>query len=276
VGRTGRKRAGFVHVLLAEGREDLNFDKAKDTHKAVQKTILSGDQLELYADVERLLPEHIKPECLEKRMEIQEYIRDEDRRSRKEGNRSPTKTAKRKRNDDISRNIPTGASTGFVSVAELVVKAAKKRKKVSVSKDLDLAGQDDDTDLELESGLVMALPRRTKSDAVSKPPERRSRLRKTRTMDVSKKENKKKGESVDEPGSSQLSRRGTDDQDDLDIERGFEKPPAAHAEPEEPPGPENSNQSDTSSTGVIMHMSDPHVEGTSKSGIGISLGSCQF
>lgn len=274
MGRTGRKRAGFVHVLLAEDREELNFNKAKDTHKAVQKTILSGDQLELYADVARLLPEHIKPECLEKRMEIQEYIRDEGKRSRTEADGSPTKTTKRKRNDDVSRNIPTGANTGFVSVAELIVKAAKKRKKVPVPKDLDLAGQDDDTDLELESGLMMALPRRTKSDAASKSSGSRSRLRKTRTMDGPKTKNKKKGGKVNELGSSQLLRRGADDEDDLDIERGVGQLPATHPKPEEPAGQENSIQSDTSSTGAIVDMSDPHVEDTSKPSTNIPL--CSF
>lgn len=220
-----------MHVLLAEGREELNFDKAKDTHKEVQKTILRGDQLELYADVKRLLPEHIKPECLEKQMEIQEYVRDEGKRNKKEGGRSPAKGTKRKRNDDVLRNIPTGASTGFVSVAELVVKGAKKRKKVPVVKDLDIAGQDDDTDLELESGLVIAPPRRTKSAAVPKPKESQTKLRKTSTMDGTKTKKKKKRENLNEPVFSQLSRKGADDDNDLEIERGIARSPAQFEEP---------------------------------------------
>ncbi|KAL1671341.1 P-loop containing nucleoside triphosphate hydrolase protein, partial [Schizophyllum commune] len=77
LGRTGRKRAGVVHVLLAEGREELNFEKAKDAYRHVQQTITRGESLELYADVVRMLPDHIKPECVEKLMEIQEYVREE-------------------------------------------------------------------------------------------------------------------------------------------------------------------------------------------------------
>ncbi|KAI5898666.1 P-loop containing nucleoside triphosphate hydrolase protein, partial [Schizophyllum commune H4-8] len=62
LGRTGRKRAGVVHVLLAEGREELNLEKAKEAYKHVQQSITRGESLELYADVDRMLPDHIKPE----------------------------------------------------------------------------------------------------------------------------------------------------------------------------------------------------------------------
>jgi len=261
VGRTGRKRAGFVHVLLAEGREELNFDKAKDTHKQVQKTILRGDQLELYVDVKRLLPEHIKPECLEKRMEIQEYIRDDGKRNRTEGGRSPVKGAKRKRNDDVLRNIPTSASTGFVSVAELVVKGAKKRKKATVVKDFDLAGQDDDTDLEIESGLI--IPRRTKSVAAPNTPESRTVLRKASTMDGPKSKKKKKKEKVIEPMLSQFTSKGIDDENDLEIERGIGQPPETHTQLE------GCDFTDISSTGAIVDMLDPYIDAGSRRGIDI-------
>jgi ATP-dependent DNA helicase MPH1 len=248
VGRTGRKRAGFVHVLLAEGREELNFDKAKDIHKEVQKTILRGDQLELYADVERLLPEHIKPECLEKRMEIQEYIRDEGKRNRTEGGRSPTKGTKRKRNDDLSRNIPTGASTGFVRVAELVVKGAKPQKKIPVVKDLDVAGQDDDTDLELESGLVMPPPRRNKSVVDPKPTEHRTKLRKALTLD------RYRSKKIKETTSRQFSNKRADDENDLEIERGVRRSPTNRTQSEV-----DSFPNDSLSIDAIV---DPHDNGS--------------
>jgi ATP-dependent DNA helicase MPH1 len=203
-----------VHVLLAEGREEFNLDKAKDTYKAVQKTIVRGEQLEFYADVERLLPEHTRPECLEQKMDIQEYVRDE-RRIKGEGSRSPIRGAKRKRNNDVLRNIPAGASTGFVSVAELIVKNHKKRKKVPEPKDFDVAGQDDDVDLEIESGLV--LPRRTKFATVSRATGKKAKLRKGATVDGFKDNKKQEAE----PTSSQFSSKGIDDSDDLEIERGI-------------------------------------------------------
>jgi superfamily II DNA/RNA helicase len=65
VGRTGRKRKGYVDVLLAEDREELKWQKALQSYKEVQDSITGGEQLELYQDVKRLLPEHLTPRCLQ-------------------------------------------------------------------------------------------------------------------------------------------------------------------------------------------------------------------
>ncbi|KAK0198627.1 hypothetical protein F5146DRAFT_1020446 [Armillaria mellea] len=215
LGRTGRKRAGVVHVLLSEGREEANLDKAKDTYKNVQKTIWRGDQLELYADVERLLPDHITPQCLEKTMEIQEYIRVDGRK--KSLGDGPQKGIKRKRNDDIQRNIPPGASTGFVPVRDLVVKGSKKKiKRVVLSQDLETAGQDDDTDRELELGmLALKRSKSTVEASVSGSTKGQGRLRKAKTMEDGQK--RKRLKKVAEPALSQ----GVDDSDDMDIEQGL-------------------------------------------------------
>ncbi|KAI6005074.1 hypothetical protein F5J12DRAFT_921301 [Pisolithus orientalis] len=132
VGRTGRKRDGYVHVLLAEVREELNWDKAKDTYGEMQRCIVRGDQLELYGDVPRLLPDHTRPQVLEKKMEIEEYSREKPD-SVKTKAVPAAKGKKRKRNDDIDRNIPPEATKGFVSVADLLVKKKKKTKARSVS-----------------------------------------------------------------------------------------------------------------------------------------------
>ncbi|KAG6911756.1 hypothetical protein DXG01_000002 [Tephrocybe rancida] len=226
LGRTGRKREGVVHVLLAEGREELNLEKAKDTYKEVQKTILRGEQLELYSDVPRLLPDHVKPECLEKAMEIQEYIRDEGKKKATKENRSPTAGTKRKRNDDISRNIPAGASTGFVSVAELLVKGPKKQKRTKAlslpRKDFEAAGEDDGTDEDIESGIVSAAPpRRTRSSVPSTSKSSDKGMPRRAKTKVPKASKKKKNVEL---SSSQFSSKGVDDMDDMDIERGLVAP----------------------------------------------------
>ncbi|KNZ71452.1 ATP-dependent DNA helicase MPH1 [Termitomyces sp. J132] len=213
LGRTGRKRAGVVHVLLAEGREELNLEKAKDTYKEVQKTILRGEQLEFYTDVPRLLPDHIKPECLQKAMEIQEYIRNEGKKQSAKENRSPVSGTKRKRNDDISRNIPAGANTGFVSVADLLIKP-KKQKKLNLQvqrKDFDNAGEDDDTDMDIESGIVNAAPLRAKSFVPSSSNHfDQTSLRKAKTTIPRKTR-----------GIKQKKRTELSSQLDVDIERGL-------------------------------------------------------
>ncbi|KAJ7655062.1 hypothetical protein DFH06DRAFT_1201495 [Mycena polygramma] len=221
LGRTGRKRDGIVHVLLSQGREENNMNTAKDTYKAVQKTIVRGDQLELYGDVERLLPDHIKPQCLEKEMEIQEYVREEGRKKRSGSKeRDLPKGTKRKRNDDVSRNIPDGASSGFISVAKLLVKGSNKRTKVA--RDFDQAGEDDDTDMEIESGLICP-PRRAASSTTSTSSKVKSNLRRTATEgDKRKKKTKTKAVA---PTASQFLSKGVDDEDDMEIERGSLLPP---------------------------------------------------
>ncbi|KAJ7630699.1 hypothetical protein FB45DRAFT_1027891 [Roridomyces roridus] len=206
-GRTGRKREGKVHVLLAEIREEENMHQAKVTYKEVQKSIVRGDQLELYGDVGRLLPERVKPECLEKVMEIQEYVREDGRKKRANSKERPAKGTKRKRNDDMFRNIPTGASTGFVSVSKLLVKgASNKRKKIeAIPKDFEEAGMDDDDDKEIEAGIS--------EDTEVEPAEISHRGR--------WKKKKKSKEKLVIPTPSQFALNGVDDEDDMDIERGI-------------------------------------------------------
>ncbi|KAG2160089.1 uncharacterized protein EDB93DRAFT_1113395 [Suillus bovinus] len=230
VGRTGRKRDGYVHVLLSEIREELNWDKAKDTYSELQRCIVRGDQLELYGDIPRLLPEHVKPQVLEKKMEIEEYVRQEHAPRKKstavnDEDLSP-KGKKRKRNDDFARNIPPGASTGFVSVKDLLIKgAAVKKRKKSKTKGFDpTAAEDDSTDMELEANLMdMRRTASTPAGASTK----KDKLRNTRTMDPSKKRQpatscrKGKVKQKEPLTTSQFSRKGDDDDDDVEIEQGI-------------------------------------------------------
>lgn len=213
-----------MHVLLAENREELNVEKAKASHKEVQQTIYNGNQIDLYGDVERLLPGHIKPQCLEKEMPITPYV-PEPRYSKKADTQTASGSkAKRKRNADVQRNIPALAGMGFIRASDLNGKGAKKRKITEPDpseeeKDFDMQGVDDDTDKELESGMIITVPRRTKSSvtvASKLKTEKKPRLRKAATHDGGSKstKSKKKTEKVEEPASSRL---GADDSDDMDI-----------------------------------------------------------
>jgi len=166
IGRTGRKREGRVHVLLAQGREEANWDKAQQTYQRVQHVIISGDQLELFGDVDRLVPDDVNPVCKEQIMEIEEYVRDKPKARGSRAADSPRKistTKKRTRNADPGRNIPEGASRGFVPVSELIERAAKKRKKDEMTLDDadSLKSDEDDRDLEENLGGL----KRTTSDA---------------------------------------------------------------------------------------------------------------
>jgi ATP-dependent DNA helicase MPH1 len=211
-------------VLLAEGREETNWNKARDAYSQVQRSIVRGDQLELYDDVERLLPDHVKPECLEMMMEIQEYDRSATERSRETAAKGPSK--KRKRNDDPTRDIPPGASTGFVSVADLLVKQKKDKKRKKVARFDENAGLDDDTDEEIEAGLFAPRRATSMSAVPSTPP--KINLKRAKTMATKKKKGKAAAPKpkriradVTEMTSSQFARVGAEDSDDKEIERGL-------------------------------------------------------
>ena len=151
-GRTGRQRDGRLELLLTEGREEENWEKSKAKYEDVQFTIRSAN-LELYKDVERLLPEAEGFYCDEHVMEIQPYERAPSASTSKLGSAAEASTSgrgasdnsfdeadsedgpakrsskKRKRNSDPTRNIPDGATNGFVSVADLIQKGSKRSRK---------------------------------------------------------------------------------------------------------------------------------------------------
>jgi ATP-dependent DNA helicase MPH1 len=220
LGRTGRQRDGYVHVLLAEGREELNMDKAKATYKEVQKTIVRGEQLELYGDVERLLPEHAKPACLERVMDVEPYVREEPRKRLRivSTEQSPQNGKKRKRNDNISRNIPAGASMGFVSVIDLLEKGKRKergKERASGSKKSKVM---DAIDAEIGAGTGSLRRTVSANESISKTVSERREKKKTRTMETNRPtKNLRRMPSPCEPTSSQCA----DDSDDLDIGRGL-------------------------------------------------------
>jgi ATP-dependent DNA helicase MPH1 len=211
-------------VLLAEGREEMNWNKAREAYNDVQRSIVRGEQLEFYDDVERLLPDHVKPQCLEMVMEIEEYDRCATEKSRESTAQEPSK--KRKRNNDPTRDIPPGASTGFVSVAELLVKQKVKRRGKG-TKFSENAGLDDDTDEEIEAGLFA--PRRAASTSAAtsaKPLKAKLKRAKTAVDGGKKRQTARKktkasvGADIPEPSPNRFSRMGDEDSDDMAIERG--------------------------------------------------------
>ena len=249
IGRTGRKREGRVHVLLAQGREETNWDKAQDSYQRVQHVIVNGDQLELFGDVDRLVPDDINPACKEQIMEIEEYVRDKPKARGSRAADSPTKASKpkkRTRNADPGRNIPDGASRDFVPVSELIQRAAKKRKKDDLT--LDDAGSlksdDDDRDLEENLGGL----KRTASDAgpitvaskAKKKPlkrsktaaegEQRKRAAKSTAGKGKKSPAKSKGKKAEKVTCSQVDQVMEDDEDDKTLEEGIliHSPPPAN------------------------------------------------
>ena len=143
-----------MHVLLAQGREEANWDKAQEKYRAIQKHIVTGgDQLELYGDVDRLIPDDVDPVCEEQVMPVEEYVREKvkDRGSRAAD--SPREAApgnKVKRNMDPGRNIPEGTSAAFMPVSQLVEKAAERilQEGMTLDDDASVKDKSDSRDLE--------------------------------------------------------------------------------------------------------------------------------
>jgi ATP-dependent DNA helicase MPH1 len=219
IGRTGRKRDGRVEVLLAEGREDDNWQTSQDKHKDVQDSIIKGDQLELYGDVKRLIPADVKPTCKEEVMEIQPYVRDEKGKQKETRAAVASGKGKRKRDADPKRNMPEGAILGFLTAKALVPKGKGKKKAMEL--DLGAIMAEDDDDKDLETPLVV-------SPSASPVKKRRLSPAAAKTTAPSRKSSVlKKTPSVSKPKTStplitgtQLARKLEDDSDDVQIEAG--------------------------------------------------------
>ena len=196
---------------------------------------MNGDQLELFGDVGRLIPDDIDPVCKEQIMEIEEYAREKPKARGSRAADSPKKSStskKRKRNTDPGRNIPEGASRAFVPVSELIQLAAEKRKKdeLTLENDGSLESDDDDRDLEENlSGL-----KRTISDvgpvtvaSKKKKPLKRSKTtadggqRKRSTKSAAGKGKKTTVKKKTEVTGSQADQVMEDDEDDEVLEKGL-------------------------------------------------------
>jgi ATP-dependent DNA helicase MPH1 len=196
--------------LLSEAREEANWDKAKEHYESVQSLIIRGESLELFADVGRLLPDHIKPKCKEATMVIEEYVRDT---KPVRMTSAAAKGTKRKRNADVMRNIPDGAVNGFVPSSKLISKRDSKKRKVVPT----ICSEDED-DQALQVGIGRLSP--------SVPPRRgRGRTKGKTTAKSGKKVGKVKPRgrpATSELSLSQLDRELADDTDDREIELGID------------------------------------------------------
>ena len=68
---------------MSEEREDANWDKAQRSHRDIQEEILHSRNLELFEDVERLLPGPELPECLEQLMPVDQWDPEDQKLKRK-------------------------------------------------------------------------------------------------------------------------------------------------------------------------------------------------
>lgn len=137
IGRTGRKRDGIVHVLMTEGREEGNWEKAQQTHRDIQHEILLNANIELFEDVERLLPPGDLPTCIEREMPVDPW----DPTAK---NKQLVGASKAKAKRAPVMAVPEGAE-GFKSVSAWLKEGTKGKKgKKSGLRDYDDDASDDD------------------------------------------------------------------------------------------------------------------------------------
>ncbi|EAQ92543.1 hypothetical protein CHGG_00778 [Chaetomium globosum CBS 148.51] len=113
MGRTGRKRAGNIVLLLMKGKEEEKFLEAKDNYQKMQQLICNGDGFTFRHDLStRIVPRDIRPEVDKRHVDIP--IENSQNTSLPE----PKKTAAglRKKVAKKKFNMPDDVETGFVNL----------------------------------------------------------------------------------------------------------------------------------------------------------------
>lgn len=134
---------------MSENREETNWDSAQQTHREIQEEILHSRNLELFDDVERLLPRGKFPTCVEQEMPVDPWDpADQKLRTKLPGSqavagpkRARPDTASKSKTDTKSKKprgheIPDDAHDGFLSVAELLKRkstTAKGKKQTRIA-----------------------------------------------------------------------------------------------------------------------------------------------
>ncbi|MCJ1361281.1 3'-5' DNA helicase [Acarospora aff. strigata] len=113
MGRTGRKRAGNIVVLLMRGKEKESFTKAKDSYDKMQKMIAEGSRFTFHDDRStRIVPKEIQPLVVKRTIDI-------PLENTQPGLPMPKRQAKRAKKPPKKFYMPDGVRTGFVKASRL-------------------------------------------------------------------------------------------------------------------------------------------------------------
>ncbi|KAI2633769.1 P-loop containing nucleoside triphosphate hydrolase protein [Hypomontagnella submonticulosa] len=117
MGRTGRKRAGRVVLLLMRGKEEESYAKSKDGYEKMQQMICDGSRFNFRHDLSaRIIPRDVRPEVDMKAVEIPVE------NTQAVGLPEPKKGRLAKKKPPKKFHMPDGVETGFTSVASLLGK----------------------------------------------------------------------------------------------------------------------------------------------------------
>ncbi|GMF73616.1 unnamed protein product [Aspergillus oryzae] len=126
MGRTGRKRAGNIVLLLMEGKEEESYIKAKDNYEKMQQMIASGSRFTFHDDISpRILPAGIRPVADKRHIDIPDENAEQSLPEPKRRGRAPKRPPKK-------FHMPDNVETGFTKASSLTAgpksKAEKSRK----------------------------------------------------------------------------------------------------------------------------------------------------
>ncbi|KOS16747.1 ATP-dependent DNA helicase MPH1 [Escovopsis weberi] len=126
MGRTGRKRAGRIVLLLMRGKEEEQFAKSRDNYEKMQKLICEGSRFNFRFDLStRIVPREIRPEVDKRHVEIpientQDVSLPEPKKWRAAaGKKKPPKKF----------HMPEGVATGFQTLTDILNPGSDKKEK---------------------------------------------------------------------------------------------------------------------------------------------------
>lgn len=113
MGRTGRKRAGNIVLLLMQGKEEESYIKAKDNYEKMQQMIASGTRFTYHDSLSpRIIPKNVKPVVDKRIIEIPAENSEPGLPEPKKKGRIPKRPPKK-------FHMPDNVETGFTTAAQL-------------------------------------------------------------------------------------------------------------------------------------------------------------
>ncbi|KAG9249515.1 ATP-dependent DNA helicase mph1 [Emericellopsis atlantica] len=135
MGRTGRKRAGNIVLLLMRGKEEEQFAKSKDNYEKMQTLICEGSRFNFRFDLStRFVPRDIRPEVDKRHVDIPV-----------ENTQDPSLPEPKKRKVPLGKkkppkkfHMPDGVETGFKKLSDFVRPNGSTVKKTAKKANLEL------------------------------------------------------------------------------------------------------------------------------------------
>ncbi|OQD73082.1 hypothetical protein PENDEC_c017G03797 [Penicillium decumbens] len=128
MGRTGRKRAGNITLLLMKGKEEDSYIKAKDNYEKMQQMIANGSRFTFHDDRSaRILPAGVRPAADKRIIDIPPENSQRELPEPKRKGRAPKRPPKK-------FHMPDDVQTGFTRASTLEASFSKAKPKVTPKK----------------------------------------------------------------------------------------------------------------------------------------------